>query len=114
MRIAHALQRGAPATVLAVTLSALGDATFYRILRTFLRSYRGHNAGTADFIRIAVYVSGKTSVRKLLRDWLYGEAVPALPGGPAIAKGGPIALPDLVGSRCGHGSHRGAPRVCPD
>ena len=95
----------------------VGERAFFRTLATFTTIYRGRNATSADFIRIAVLVSGKPAVRNLLNAWLYQEAVPPLPGQPPVAAGAmarraPVAPPDLVGSRCGRGSHRGAPAVC--
>lgn len=90
----------------------VGDATFFDILKTFLRAYRGRNATSQDFIQIAVYVSRKPSVKKLLNDWLYEKKVPPLPGETTVAKAAHPALPDLVGLRCGNGSDHGAARHC--
>jgi len=92
----------------------VGERAFFRILRRFVKDYKGGNATSAHFIRTAVTVSGDRSVRRLLKAWLYDEAVPDLPGGaaPAAARTGPAPRPDVVGLRCGRGSHRGAPARC--
>jgi hypothetical protein len=91
----------------------VGTRKFFRILRAFVDQFDGGNASSADFIRTAVRVSGDASVRDLLHDWLYEEPVPPLPGAPAMAaRRGPVAAPDVVGLRCGRGSHRGAPATC--
>jgi aminopeptidase N len=89
----------------------VGASTFYRILRTFTSVYRDRNATSQDFIRTAVRVSGRPSVRSLLTAWLYEQAVPELPGSPTLsAKRAPSKL--VMGQRCGRGSHRGAPAAC--
>ena len=91
----------------------VGDRTFFRILRTFAATYRGRNATSQDFIRTAVVVSGNRSVAGLLHDWLYEDAVPPLPGQAiARAKPGTVDVPNVIGLRCGHGSHRGAAAHC--
>ena len=91
----------------------VGDRTFFRILRTFLKEFRDGNATSRHFIRTAVRVTGDKSVGDLLHDWLYEEPVPPLPGqATGAAAGGSVAPPDVVGLRCGRGSHRGAPATC--
>jgi aminopeptidase N len=93
----------------------VGERTFFRILRNFVRAYRGRNATSRDFIRLAVRVSGRRSVAPLLRAWLYDEAVPALAGRAAVAalrEERPVLPPDAVGLRCGRPAHRGAPATC--
>lgn len=61
----------------------VGDTAFYRTLKEFHRRYRGRNATSADFIAVAVQVSGDPAARRVLRGWLYDETVPELPGGKA-------------------------------
>jgi hypothetical protein len=92
----------------------VGDRTFFRILRTFATTYRGRNATSRDFIRVAVAVSGKGSVAGLLHDWLYEDAVPPLPGYTmaTTARRSTVDVPNIIGLRCGHGSHRGASAHC--
>jgi aminopeptidase N len=91
----------------------VGDARLFSILRHFAQDNRGGNVTTKDFIRTAVRYSGDPSVRPLLQAWLYEQAVPALPGvANRTAKRGPAARPDVVGTRCGRGSHRGALIKC--
>jgi aminopeptidase N len=92
----------------------VGDRTFFRILRTFVRVYRGRYATSQDFIELAARVSGRQSVAPLLHAWLYDEAVPALAGAAAataLRAEGPLP-PDVVGLRCGRGAHRGGPATC--
>lgn len=67
----------------ALTLQALrlkvGDKAFFRILRAYYAKFRYGNAESSDFIDLAVAQAGDVpGVRRLLRDWLYEEAVPAL------------------------------------
>lgn len=92
----------------------VGDRTFFRILRSFLDFYHGRNAGTEDFINIAVFVSRDRSVRPFLHAWLYEDPVPNLPGrsASAAAAGARIARPDIVGLRCGPIRHFGARASC--
>ncbi|MGH6905679.1 MAG: M1 family aminopeptidase, partial [Geminicoccaceae bacterium] len=102
------------ASALYALRQEVGDRTFFRILRTFVTAYRGRNATSRDFIKLAVRVSGRRSVAPLLHAWLYDEPVPALAGhaaATALREEGP-ALPDVVGLRCGRGAHRGAPATC--
>jgi HAD superfamily hydrolase (TIGR01509 family) len=71
----------------ALALHALrldvGDGDFLKTVRAFYRTYRDKNATSADFIATAVRATGKPSVRRLLRAWLYDEPVPPLPGAEA-------------------------------
>ena len=83
----------------------VGQPKLFRVLRAFATTYRGRNATTHDFIRLAVAITGDGSVRALLNDWLYEEALPPLPPGAAsastLARRGSLELPHLVGLRCG-------------
>lgn len=92
----------------------VGTETFFRIARTWQETYRGRNSNSRQFILTAVDVSGDRTVSTLLSDWLFKAPVPPLPGGqPSAARRlGPAPKPDLVGLRCGRGSHRGSPAVC--
>jgi aminopeptidase N len=90
----------------------VGDKTFFRILATFAAAYRGRNATSADFIRVAVSISGKPGVADLLEDWLYEDPVPPLPGEAAVTMESTAEIPDVVGTRCGRGGHRGSAMHC--
>jgi aminopeptidase N len=91
----------------------VGDDTFFKILRHFVQDNRGGNVTSHDFIRTAVRFSGDSSVRPLLHAWLYEEPVPPLPGMEnRFAPRGPVPKPDIIGGRCGRGSHRGSPATC--
>ncbi len=66
----------------ALTLQALrlrvGDAIFFRILRTYATRYRYGNARTRDFIRIAEAVSGQ-DLTAFFHTWLATPAAPPMP-----------------------------------
>jgi aminopeptidase N len=66
----------------AMTLQALrlavGDAAFFRILKTWAAEKRDANATTAEFIAVCERVSGK-SLRTLFDAWLYQKSRPPLP-----------------------------------
>jgi aminopeptidase N len=59
----------------------VGDATFQRIERGWTQRYRDQSAGTADFIALASQIAGR-DLTAFLRDWLYGERTPPMPGHP--------------------------------
>lgn len=91
----------------------VGDSAFFNILKHFVQDNRGGNVTSEDFIKTAVRFSGDGSVRTLLEAWLYDDAVPDLPAkAKRTARTGPVPRPDIVGGRCGRGSHRGAPATC--
>jgi aminopeptidase N len=66
----------------AMTLQALrlrvGDATFFRILRTYAARYRHGNADTADFIAVATHVSGR-DLTEFFHSWLDDPTAPPMP-----------------------------------
>jgi aminopeptidase N len=66
----------------AMTLHALrrqvGDAVFFRILRTWAAKHRYANGSTEQFIALAARLSGQ-DVRPLMLAWLSGSAKPANP-----------------------------------
>jgi len=99
------------ATVYYALRQAVGDRVFYRILREFIRQYKGGNATAEDFIDTAVRVGGDGSVRRLLVKFIYDEEVPDLPG-DRVARSGPVPRPDVMGTRCGRFAHRGRPAAC--
>jgi aminopeptidase N len=55
--------------------SAVGDATFFAILRDWTAQYRNAGATTADFITLAERVSGR-DLRSLFQSWLQGTSKP--------------------------------------
>ena len=69
-------QRGALA--LHALRRAVGDETFFRILRGWATGRRGGTATTADFVGYAAGVAGRP-LRPLLDAWLVGSTAPALP-----------------------------------
>lgn len=87
----------------ALTLHALrlevGDERFFKILRSYSRTYRHGNATSADFIEVAAGIGGAT-VRPLLHAWLYEQPLPAFPGAAVassqLKKSGPPPMPHLA------------------
>lgn len=69
------------ALVLYALRAKVGAATFQRIERAWLTTFRGRSAGTDDFIALAGRVSGR-DLTAFLRAWLYGTTVPPMPGHP--------------------------------
>ncbi|MFI7219004.1 M1 family metallopeptidase [Micromonospora maritima] len=57
---------------------AVGDDTFFRILRGWLAQHRDGNATTADFVGYAERTAGRP-LRALLDAWLVGATPPGLP-----------------------------------
>ena len=60
----------------------IGKAAFEQVERTWVERYRYSVASTDDFIALATEISGDQSVTPFLRDWLYGEKTPPMPGHP--------------------------------
>ncbi|MER7701330.1 M1 family metallopeptidase [Kitasatospora sp. NPDC097605] len=69
------------ALVLFALRERVGPQVFDRIERAFLRGHRHGTATTADYLRTAEEVSGEP-LDGFLRDWLYGERTPPMPGHP--------------------------------
>ncbi|WP_405056461.1 M1 family metallopeptidase [Kribbella sp. NBC_01505] len=69
----------------ALTLYALqqtvGARTFEAIERAWVQRYANSTAGTEDFIALAAKVAHQ-DLGPLLRSWLYGKTLPAMPGHP--------------------------------
>ncbi|MFJ3307225.1 M1 family metallopeptidase [Streptomyces sp. NPDC086549] len=64
------------AMVLHELRKAVGDRTFYRILRTWAAGHRGGHGTTAQFVRLAERESGK-DLDGLFHTWLYTKGKPA-------------------------------------
>ncbi|MFC5661593.1 M1 family metallopeptidase [Kitasatospora misakiensis] len=69
------------ALVLFALRERVGPEVFDRIEQAFLRRHRHDTATTADFLRTADEVSGQP-LSGFLREWLYGERTPPMPGHP--------------------------------
>ena len=69
------------ALVLYALRQKIGEAAFERVERAWVSRYRDDVAGTDDFIALAAQVS-RRNVTGFLRDWLYGETTPRMPGHP--------------------------------
>lgn len=70
------------ALVLYALRQRIGTAAFEQVERTWVQRYRDGVASTDDFIALATEISGDASVTPFLRDWLYGEKTPSMPGHP--------------------------------
>jgi aminopeptidase N len=70
------------ALVLYALRQRIGTPAFEQVERTWVQRYRDSVAGTDDFIALAADISGDQGVIPFLRDWLYGEKTPAMPGHP--------------------------------
>lgn len=91
----------------AMTLHALrrlvGDATFFRILKTWTTTNAGKHVTTDDFIELAERLSHR-DLDGFFHDWLYSTTQPAMPGAPAttvaraaaaqVASAGPATAAD--------------------
>ncbi|MFE5124880.1 M1 family metallopeptidase [Streptomyces sp. NPDC056669] len=69
---------GRGAMVLHQLRRAVGDKTFFSILRTWLKDHRHGNADTKQFIELCERKSGKDLTR-LFDVWLYGKGKPKKP-----------------------------------
>ena len=71
------------ALVLYALRQKIGAAAFEQVERAWVQRYEGKSASTDDFIALASEVSGQ-NVTAFLRDWLYGEKTPPMPGHPGL------------------------------
>ncbi|MET7933705.1 M1 family metallopeptidase [Streptomyces sp. NPDC005322] len=69
---------GRGAMVLHKLRQAVGDKTFFTILRTWLKDHRHANAGTGRFIALCERASGK-DLGHLFEVWLYRDGKPKMP-----------------------------------
>jgi aminopeptidase N len=69
------------ALVLYALRQQVGDATFQRIERAWVRRNKGKSVSTDDFIALASDVAG-VDLTAFLEDWLYGATTPPMPGHP--------------------------------
>jgi aminopeptidase N len=60
----------------------IGVAKFDQIQLAWLRTFKNRSATTEDYIDLATRVSGDSSVRPFLEDWLYGTKEPRMPNHP--------------------------------
>lgn len=72
---ANSYQKGG--WVLHLLRRKLGDAHFQKILQTYYAQYRGGNADTEDFRKVAEEVSG-ASLADFFQQWLYNPGVPKI------------------------------------
>jgi aminopeptidase N len=69
------------ALVLYALRQRIGPAAFERIQRAWVDRYEGKSASTDDFIELASRIAGR-GVTGFLREWVYGERTPPMPGHP--------------------------------
>ena len=69
------------ALVLYALRQKIGEAAFDRVERAWVHRYENDVASTDDFISLAARVSHR-KVGGFLRNWLYGDKTPAMPGHP--------------------------------
>ena len=69
------------ALVLFALREEIGDATFQRLQRAWVRKYRDGVATTADFVALASRVAGR-DLGPFLDAWIYGDEVPPMPNHP--------------------------------
>jgi hypothetical protein len=74
------ISTGGALTVHALRLQ-VGDAVFFKILRTYLERYRYGNAGTDEFIALAEEISGQ-ELSAFFDSWLLETPLPAQPEVP--------------------------------
>jgi aminopeptidase N len=72
---ANSYEKGA--WVLHMLRGQVGDSTFKNIIRTYYNQYKGGNADTGDFQRVAQKVSGK-DFSSFFNQWLFQPGVPKL------------------------------------
>jgi aminopeptidase N len=73
---------GGGAVVLYALRQEIGDAAFRALERGWAQRKRGQSVSTDDFIRFVRRSTGRRDLTGFLRDWLYGETTPAMPGHP--------------------------------
>jgi aminopeptidase N len=72
---ANSYQKGS--WVLHMLRCETGDSVFQQILRSYYDTYKGKNAATGDFRKIAEEISGK-NLEPFFRQWLYQPGLPDL------------------------------------
>ncbi|MET8948957.1 M1 family metallopeptidase [Streptomyces sp. NPDC004542] len=74
------------ALVLYALRQDIGTRKFELLEREWVRTHRDSNATTADFVALASKVAGR-DLSGFLKDWLYGEKTPPMPGHPEWTTG---------------------------
>jgi aminopeptidase N len=72
---ANSYQKGG--WVLHMLRNDVGDTVFRRIIQQYYRQYKGGNADTRDFEKVAETVSGK-DLKGFFDQWLYRAGIPKL------------------------------------
>jgi len=73
---------GGGPVVLYALRQVIGDPAFRRLEREWAQQQRGRSVSTEDFIAFANRSTGQ-DLTAFLRDWLYGETTPPMPGHPS-------------------------------
>ena len=72
---ANSYQKGS--WVLHMLRTEVGDSVFHTIIKKYYSKYKGGNAETADFIKVAEETSGK-NLEPFFKQWLYNPGLPHL------------------------------------
>ena len=72
---ANSYQKGA--WILHMLRTEIGDSVFRKVLRSYYNEYKGGNADSRDFQRVAESVSGR-NLQQFFDQWLYQPGVPQL------------------------------------
>jgi len=72
---ANSYQKGA--WVLHMLRNEVGDSVFHNIIQTYYQQYKGSNADTRDFEKVAEKVSGN-DLKPFFDQWLYTPGIPVL------------------------------------
>jgi aminopeptidase N len=72
---ANSYQKGG--WVLHMLRNEVGDSVFHKIIQTYYQQYKGGNADTRDFEKVAENVSGK-NLKWFFDQWLYRPGIPNL------------------------------------
>lgn len=63
--------------VLHMLREKIGDAAFHKLIQTYYETFKGRNAYTKDFQKIAEVISGQ-SLETFFNQWLYTNTIPKL------------------------------------
>jgi aminopeptidase N len=72
---ANSYQKGG--WILHMLRNEVGDSIFHKIIQTYYQQYKGSNADTRDFQRVAEKVSGR-NLKWFFDQWLYRPGIPQL------------------------------------
>ncbi|MGW0940968.1 M1 family metallopeptidase [Streptomyces sp. NPDC002623] len=106
------------ALVLYALREKIGRRAFQHLERAWVHNHRDSTASTADFQSLAEEISGR-DLSGFLKDWLYAEKTPPMPGHPdwksvaPTAGKGPQATPQAAPHTGPHTTSHAAPKAPP-